>query len=342
MNCRKLKLIFILAACFTTILCGCSSNAEEDSNKTVTQTSKSVENPVAEVQNEETEKVVQANEIVETEKTEEIDKIVVNYMGHVGTYPIHMSLTFTGTEITGYYSYDSQNQNQDSNPVPNLELIGTANDNYIELFTTDGAEKFTGTLEKGRIYGDWYFREQTLSFVVNDKKAIQPQTKELFKYTGELSLTFASGAGGWSTVLHIFEDGSFEGVYADQEYVANGGNHPDVLSFYSEFKGNFSVTEKLDDYTYVLKLEDIQYKHKVGTDEYRDGVTYVYTTAAGLDYDDDEFILCLPGKPLNELSESVLTWLNLYEKEIDPSKTLPNYALYGADGDEAFNGYSQY
>ncbi len=338
MKYHKLVLVCFLVSILTTILSACSSTTKEDTVYETTETVKPAEPPVV----EEVAKVESIRE--EKQPVVQTKPQIVNYIGHVGTYPIHMSLTFSGNDITGYYSYDSQKQKQRLNPIPNLELVGTVSGAKVELFTTDGGEKFSGIVEENRIYGDWFYRDKTLSFEVTDKKAIQPQTNELFKYTGELSLSFSSGAGGWQTELYIFEDGSFEGVYEDAEYSPSDENPEHYTILRSQFSGKFSVKKKIDDYTYLLNLDNIQYTNKVGTEEYTEDFKYVYTSAAGLDSSNgsSEFIFCLPGKPQSELSEGVLTWINLYDGETDPTETLPLYALYNVDGDEAFKGYSEY
>ncbi len=263
------------------------------------------------------------------EKQEDIvvEPKTVNYVGSVDKYPIHMTLNFADDDITGYYSYDSQQIN--------IDLVGTVSGSNVELLTTDGSEKFTGVLEEGRIYGDWFYQDTSLSFDVTDKTLIPQQTDDIFKQIGELNLSFSSGAGGWGTEISIFDDGSFEGVYHDSDMGDNGDKYPGGTRYYSSFTGHFSVKTKLDDHTYLLTLDNIQYANEVDTEEYADDVKYIYTTAYGLDAD-TEFVLCLPGKPRNDLSEQVLSWDLAYIWGGENSPNLPYYALYGVDSENAF------
>ncbi len=307
-----------------TAFSGCSSSSKNDSNTTIDDTIKPVEDVVVETTVQKEESKAEVNSTVS-----ENEPKFANYVGSIGNYPIHMSLEFRGNDITGEYGYDSQK------PDIFLELTGTVNGDSVELLTTDGREKFIGTLENDRIYGDWFYNDKTLSFEVTDKAIVHPQPNELFHYIGEQNFSFSSGAGGWSTAFTLSEDGTFEGIFADNDMGDNGEKYPDGTRYYSNFKGKFSVKEKLDDFTYVLTLENIKYADKVDTEEYADDVKYIYTTAYGLDAD-TEFIVCLPGKPRRELSEVVLSWDLEYIWGDEKSLNLPYYALYGVDSENAF------
>ncbi len=309
---KNLIPILIVSLLVTTVACSDNNNNDND-----TITSDTTNTDVPEILDVEPEK--QENIVVETK--------TVNYIGNIGTYPIKMTLKFVGDDIIGYYSYDSQQIN--------IDLVGTVSGSNVEIVTTDGSEKFVGVLEEGRIYGDWFYHDTSLSFVVTDKTLIPQQTDDVFKQIGEINMSFSSGVGGWSTELLIFDDGSFEGVYHDNDMGDNGDKYPGGTRYYSSFTGHFSVKTKLDDYTYLLTLDNIQYADDVDTEEYADDVKYIYTTAYGLDAD-TEFVLCLPGKPRNDLSEEVLSWDLEYIWSDENSPNLPYYALYGVDSENAF------
>ena len=84
-----------------------------------------------------------------------------------------------------------------------------------------------------------------------------------------LEFYFASGAGAWSTVLTIEEDGSFWGEYSD----ANMGSREYYLS---NFEGQFAEPVKVNDYTYSMRIAELTYAEEVGKEELRDDTLYIY------------------------------------------------------------------
>lgn len=153
----------------------------------------------------------------------------------------------------------------------------------------------------------------------------------------DLEFYFASGAGGWRTVLQIKEDGSFSGEYSDSDMGSVGEGYPNGTYYFCAFEGKFSETVKVNDYTYSMKIEEIHYKNETGTEEIKDGVLYSYSTAYGLDGAED-ILVYLPGAPVKELPEEYMGWVrgsmeNLYASE------LPFYGLYN---EKEQNGFSSY
>ncbi len=269
--------------------------------------------------------------VEEIKPTNDNDKVVETkigtYVGSVGTYPIHMTLEFSNNDIVGYYSYDSQNQN--------LDLTGFVNGDVIELYTTDGREKFVGKLEVGRIYGDWFYNNKTLSFTLNEKSLIKTQPNELFKQIGDLDFVFSNGMGDFETTLHVKEDGTFEGNYFRISKGSSNDNYPNGIMLHSSFNGYFLVKDKLDESTYVITLSPLQYDKPLGTEVIKNETRYIYSPPYGLT-DDKEFILCFPGTPRSKLSEQILSWDVDYVYGDDTSTTLTKYVLYGKDTECAF------
>ena len=78
---------------------------------------------------------------------------------------------------------------------------------------------------------------------------------------------FASGVGGWRTVLQIKEDGSFSGTFSDSDMGSTGEGYPGGTYYFSDFHGKFSTPVKVNEYTYSMKIEEIGYENEVGTEE---------------------------------------------------------------------------
>jgi len=144
---------------------------------------------------------------------------------------------------------------------------------------------------------------------------------------------FASGAGGWGTILHIAPDGSFFGNYHDSEAVTGPG-YPNGSVAYCDFTGQFDAPVAMDGHSYSFKLKGIQYSHPSGTEEIRDGILYRYVSAFGLS-DTEEFHLFLPGTPVAALPEAFLGWFGY---ELENAAELPFYGLYNVDQEQCFSG----
>ena len=91
---------------------------------------------------------------------------------------------------------------------------------------------------------------------------------------------FSSGAGAWGTVLTIREDGSFSGTYSDTD--AGGEGDLSAIQYRCDFTGKFTQPERVNDYTYSIRIAEISYEHAAGTDEIADGFHYYYTDPYGL------------------------------------------------------------
>ena len=149
---------------------------------------------------------------------------------------------------------------------------------------------------------------------------------------------FSSGAGGWSTELYIDGDGSFSGNYHDSEMGDTGEDYPDGSMYISVFSGTFEGLEKVDDFTYKMKMTSLQFEQIPETEEIQGGVRWIYSTAYGLDGGED-FYLYLPGAPLNELPEEYLQWVGYTDPESISGTELPFYGLYNLDVKTGFSSY---
>ena len=80
--------------------------------------------------------------------------------------------------------------------------------------------------------------------------------------TPPLKFIMATGASSMYTSLTLHPDGSFEGVYSDVENVA-AEEYPRGTRYYCEFSGKFDEITKIDEYSYSMRLAELD----CGTDE---------------------------------------------------------------------------
>lgn len=138
--------------------------------------------------------------------------------------------------------------------------------------------------------------------------------------------TFSSGAGAWSTELHINPDGSFYGYYNDFN------SSEEYESF---FNGTFSNIQKCDSHSYSMVVADLTVNGVVGF-QYRQGdalhtITEPYGIAKG-----DVWNVFLPGANQSLLSREHLSWL--HGVITDP---LGSYALCNMTSGYAFEPCSE-
>lgn len=150
---------------------------------------------------------------------------------------------------------------------------------------------------------------------------------------------FSSGAGAWSTELRINADGSFEGHYQDADMGDIGESYPGGTLYVCDFTGKFGALEKVDSFTYKMKLESLEIEQQPsGKAEVIDDVLNVYSTAYGIDGGED-FYLYLPGAEFLALPESFRGWVNNFIPDGSEEGKLPFYGLYNEKMEEGFYGY---
>lgn len=152
-----------------------------------------------------------------------------------------------------------------------------------------------------------------------------------------LEFYFASGAGGWRTVLEIEEDGSFSGVHSDSDMGDAGEGYPGGTCYVCQFQGQFTEPEKVNDYTYSVKIQQLKLDHEPETEEIVDGVRYCYSTAYGID-GAEEILIYLPGAPCAKLPQEYRNWVR--NDMVDPdAEELPFYGLYNVKEQNGFSSY---
>lgn len=150
---------------------------------------------------------------------------------------------------------------------------------------------------------------------------------------------FSSGAGAWRTVLHIHEDGSFDGQYMDSDLGSCTEEYPGGTAHYSAFSGSFTEPEQVEEDTWRFQIAALEYTYDFGQ-EIRDGVLYEYTEAYGLSQAED-FYLYLPGKKLADLPEAYRSWVGYYDLDSVEETELPYYGLYNEKQEEGFSSYTR-
>ena len=176
----------------------------------------------------------------------------------------------------------------------------------------------------------------------SESKGIDADT--LFAAVEDRDFYFASGAGAWATELEIEADGSFSGDYHDSDMGDSGSDYPNGTRYICEFKGRFAAPEKINEYSYKLKLEDLSFDKKPGTIWTEDGVRMIASEAYGMMAGDSEagtaareFILYLPGAPTADLPQGFLDSIRMPRAWTDIPEKLPVYGLYNTEAEAAFS-----
>ncbi len=96
--------------------------------------------------------------------TEEVEGRVVSYVGRIGSYPIHMKLTFRGESVVGEYYYDKYETY--------IPIVGVYQNNLLRLFTYENEEWFVGTINQDKISGEWTNKSSVLRFNLADENSV--------------------------------------------------------------------------------------------------------------------------------------------------------------------------
>ena len=201
-------------------------------------------------------------------------------------------------------------------------LILSAQDGVVygyEVFIeTHTLNQRTGTFEdRTRNNGYYNFR---VHFAKNQYYETYYEGEDIFPRR----FWFSSGSGGWATELLVAENGTFSGYFQDMDM---GGDPPST--YFCKFMGRFRMPKKIDEYTYLASLECLQ-KEKAEERLDEDGMLWIPSNDAyGLE-NGDEFLIYLPGTPLDELPELFIAWAAHGYRSWDDS-VLPGYGLYNVN-----------
>ena len=149
----------------------------------------------------------------------------------------------------------------------------------------------------------------------------------------DIGFVFSSGAGAWSTNLILKPDGSFEGGFHDSDMGDTGEGYDRGIVYVSGFTGKFSDIHKIDDYTYTMKLQELNLDKEPGQEWIEDEIKYISWEAYGLS-GGTNFVFYLPGTSVSGLPEEFVSWIwGLSEK-----KTMPFFGLYNVEMQNGFSG----
>ncbi|MBD5457896.1 MAG: DUF1311 domain-containing protein [Lachnospiraceae bacterium] len=168
------------------------------------------------------------------------------------------------------------------------------------------------------------------------QQAANAETEFDFDALTDRRFDFSSGAGAWNTELFINSDGTFKGLHNDSDMGDMGTDYPNGTIYYCSFTGKFDNLEKVDEFTYKMKMVSLLYEDEPGKEEIIDGVRYVYSTAYGLTGGTD-FYLYLPGAKLEDLPEGYRGWVGYYYLENTTDTVLPYYGLYNLNTEDGFS-----
>jgi len=158
-----------------------------------------------------------------------------------------------------------------------------------------------------------------------------------FEELENLEFYFSSGAGGWRTVLMIEADGNFYGTFSDSDMGTTGEGYPGGTYYFCEFNGKFTEPVKVNDYTYAMQIEAMDYMQEEGTEEIIDGTLYCYSGAYGLE-GAEEILVYAPGAPVAELPIEYKNWVR--NVMVDPDA--PELSFYGLYNVKEQNGFSSF
>jgi hypothetical protein len=181
---------------------------------------------------------------------------------------------------------------------------------------------------------------------------VQSAIFNVFAKLPEFTLKF----GRWESYLRINPDGTFSGHGSDivfQDVDSSQTSDDRYWGDVSDFNGKFTINKKISNYEYSIKLDYLNIEGTVGevkeeklseSDEMEGEGIMTITTVEPLGFENaDEFLLYLPGKSKEDLSESHLEKIELMlrapewewrEKEFEGSVNLPFYVLCNMEEEE--------
>ncbi len=162
-----------------------------------------------------------------------------------------------------------------------------------------------------------------------------PEERFSFALLNRRIFHFSSGAGGWFTEMTIDADGSFSGHF--QDFNAEDGDGYNGVLFSSDFTGKFSEAAFVNDYTVSFRLETLE-DNRNQPDEILDGMLMDYGEPYGI-AGGAEFLLYLPGAPLEALPQDYRGWVGYYDLTMTEDNALPFYGLYNVNQQCGFSSY---
>ena len=139
---------------------------------------------------------------------------------------------------------------------------------------------------------------------------------------------FHSGTGAWQTEMTVQPDGAFIGIYRDEDMGDIGPGYPDGTMYVSRFQGRFDCVERRDDHSYTMKLAALEWE-QTQTEWLEDGMRCITAQPYGVEQGTD-FVLYLPGTPVEGLDEEFLSWWPGRFAET-PMEKLEGFAIWNVE-----------
>ena len=149
---------------------------------------------------------------------------------------------------------------------------------------------------------------------------------------------------GW-TNLEFGPDGTFTGSYMGKTSVDgfDGGRNWKAAAYYlgeeihsSDFKGRFTIVKQINDYVYMMKLEDFEITSEYGL---HDDIYFNVDFALGMKEDAD-YYLYIPGTPGNLMPGEDSRLDKNYKKEDATEDKSQGFIIWEKYDDEVFNQLS--
>lgn len=149
---------------------------------------------------------------------------------------------------------------------------------------------------------------------------------------------------GW-TNLELGPDGTFTGSYMGKTSVDgfDGGRNWKAAAYYlgeeihsSDFKGRFTIVKQINDYVYMMKLEDFEITSEYGL---HDDIYFNVDFALGMKEEAD-YYLYIPGTPGNLMPGEDSRLDKNYKKEDSTEDKSEGFIIWEKYDDEVFNQLS--
>nr|WP_300817393.1 M56 family metallopeptidase [uncultured Acetatifactor sp.] len=159
--------------------------------------------------------------------------------------------------------------------------------------------------------------------------------------TPPLEFIMATGASSMYTSLTLHPDGSFEGVYWNSENIA-AEEYPRGTAYYCEFSGKFDEITKMDEYSFSMRLAELNCGTERDKVWIQDEIRYIGSEPFGVEQG-ETFRFYLPGVPLAELDEDFAEWSPDYylwrEDSIGRDESIDRMDVYGIYNVEGGYGF---
>lgn len=180
---------------------------------------------------------------------------------------------------------------------------GTGNTESVSdtVSSTNSEDAITGSESEGNATGSESEGNATGSESEGDTETFG------FEDLAEAPFLFASGVGGWGTMLNINSDGSFFGDYHDSEMGLTGADFNGTV-YQCTFSGKFTDLKMESEGLYTMRVSELAIEKTEGMEEILDGVKFIYTTPYGI-YNDSVVKIYLPDIDISSFSEDFRMWV---------------------------------